>query len=264
VQFNETGILNQDCWKVTFYEGQPVGTMWITPDLRVMASDFNTYADVGGPIQDVLNTINVAAAQTIHAAFVSKGPSDYYMLYVPTGSNTRPDTCLVFNLRTKKWFPWQPTDVMTTSLFLLDGSGNPRWFIAASTGSLYEWTSNTFQDRIGNTPVSYPVTMQTSWLDMGDYNIRKFVNQIVPTTADQLSLTIAVDGASNQLDFVTPLSVVPATTVTPASIPTDVFVPLASGPSHNRAFRFTFVSPASTIQNVLTGYNVEAGQFHRY
>ena len=264
VQFNETGLLNQDCWKVTFYEGQPVGTMWMTPDLRVMASDFNTYADVGGPVQDILNSINVAAAQTIHASFVSKGPSDYYMLYVPTGVNTQPDTCLVYNLRSKKWFVWKPTDQITTSLFLIDASGNPRWIFGTATNPVYEWTYNTFQDRIGNTPVNYPVTIQTSWLDMGDYNIRKFVNQIIPTTGDQSALTIQVDAASNEQDFNSPLSVVPATTVIPAAIPTDVFVPLASGPSHSRAFRFTFVSPASLVQNVLTGFSIESGQFHRY
>jgi hypothetical protein len=236
----------------------------MTPDFRVMASDFNSYHDVGTPIQDVLNGINTAAVSSIHAQYVSKGPSDYYMLYIPTGTSTQPDTCCVFNLRTKKWFVWRPTDLATASLFFFDVNGLPRWLFASNAGALYEWSSNVFQDRVGNTPVSYPVTIQTSWQDMGDYGIRKFVNQIIPTTADQLALTVQVDGASNQLDFVSPLSVVPATVVTPAPIPTDVFVPLASGPSHNRAFRFTFVSPASTIQNVLTGYAVEAGQFHRF
>jgi hypothetical protein len=264
VQFNEVGLVTQDCWKVVFVEGQPVGTMWLTPDFRVIGSDFNTYLDVGTPIQDVLNTINTAAVGTIHANYVNKGPADYYMLYIPTGSSTNPNTVCVFNLRSKKWFIWQPTDSISTSLFLIDGSGFPRWLFGAATGSLYEWTQGTFQDRINNTPVSYPVTMQTSWLDLGDYNLRKFVNQIVPTTADQTALTVAVDAASNELDFNTPLSVVPATAVTPAAIPTDVFVPLASGPSHSRAFRFTFVSPASTIQNVLTGFSIETGSFHRY
>lgn len=264
VQFNEVGVLNQDCWKVCFFEGQPVGTMWITPDFRVMESDFNTYVDVGTPIQDLLNTINTSAVGAIHASYVNKGPADYYMLYVPTGSNTSPDTVCVYNLRSKKWFIWRPADNISTSLFLVDSLGLPRWLFASQNGALYEWTSNTFQDRIGNTPLSYAVTIQTSWLDFGDYSIRKFVNQIIPTTADQSSLTIAVDAASNELDFNSPLSVVGTTTVIPAAIPTDVFVPLASGPSHNRAFRFTIISPASTIQNVLTGFSVEAGSFHRY
>lgn len=264
IQFNEVGLLNQEVWKVVFMEGQPVGTMWLTPDFRVIASDFNTYLDVGTPIQDVLNSINPAAAGTAHACYVNKGPADYYMLYIPTGSNTLPDTCCVYNLRSKKWFIWTPTDQVTASLFLIDGSGQARWLFATLAGPLYEWLSGSTQDRLGNTPVTYPVTLQTTWLDFGDYVLRKFVNQIIPTTADQTGLTVAVEAASNELDFITPLQVVPATAVVPAAIPTDVFVPLASGPSHSRAFRFTFVSPPSTIANILTGFSIEAGGFHKY
>lgn len=266
VQFNEVGVINQDVWKVVFVEGAPVGTMWLTPDFRVVASDFNTYMDVGTKIQDVLNTINTSAGSTIFAAYVNAGPADYYMLYIPTGANTVADTICVYNLRSKQWFIWKPTDLCSTALFNVSAAGTPQWLFATLAGQLYSWdtTLTVVQDRVNNTPVTYPVTMQTSWLDLGDYNLRKFVNQIIPTTADQSALTVAVDAASNELDFNNPLSVVPATTVTPAAIPTDVFVPLASGPSHSRAFRFTFVSPASTIQNVLTGFAIEAGSFHRY
>jgi hypothetical protein len=264
IQFNEAGLLNQDCWKITFFEGQPVGTLWVTPDFRVMASDFNTYQDVGTPIQDILNAINVAAASTVHASYVSKGPADYYMLYLPTGTATSPNVVCVFDLRKKKWFIWSPTDSPTASAFIIDVLGNPRWFFATQAGALYEWTYGTFQDRIGNGPNFYPVTVQTAWMDLGDYSLRKFVNQIIPTTADNLALTIQVDAASNEQDFNNPLNVVPPTVVTPAAIPDDVFVPLASGPSHSRAFRFTFVSPPSAIQNILTGFSVEAGVVHRY
>lgn len=279
IQFNETGVLNQEVWKVVFYEGQPVGTMWLTPDFRVIGSDFNTYLDVGTPIQDVLNSINKANARSIHASYVNLGPADYYMLYIPTGTNTFPDTVCVYNLRSQKWFIWKPTDLITTSLFLIDGTGLPRWLFATyvpvvlhppsgpviNEGPFYEWSFGTFQDRANTSiPISYPATMQTSWLDFGDYTLRKFVNQVIPTTADQFAMTIQVDAASNELDFNNPLNVVPATTVIPAAIPTDVFVPLASGPSHSRAFRFTFVSPPSAIGNVLTGFSVEAGGFHKY
>src|SRR4029077_16866070 len=80
IQFNETGVLNPEVWKVVFYEGQPVGTMWMTPDLRVMSSDFNTYQDVGTPIQDVLNSVNPAALNAAHAVFYSKQAFDLYIL----------------------------------------------------------------------------------------------------------------------------------------------------------------------------------------
>lgn len=267
VQFNEVGVFSQEVWKVVFVEGQPVGTIWLTPDLRVVGSDFNTYLDIGTPIQDVLSTINATAAgATIFAAYVNSGPADYYMLYIPTGSNTVADTICVYNLRSKKWFIWKPTDLCSTALFNVSQNGTPQWLFSTLAGPMYNWdiTQTLVQDRINNGPVNFVASLQTSWLDLGDYTLRKFVNQIIPTTADQTALTIQVDAASNELDFNTPLSVVPATTVTPAAIPTDVFVPLASGPSHSRAFRFTFTSPASTVQNILTGFSIEAGGFHKY
>jgi hypothetical protein len=269
IQFNDVGLFSQDVWKIVFAEGAPVGTMWLTKDLKVMASDFNTYQDVGRPIQDILNSINTQGQ--LHAAFVSKGPANYFMLYLTIGGpDLIPNTVCVFNLVSKKWFIWKPADEISTSLFLIDASGQPRWLFASAFPSIetqsyfFEWTYGLFQDRFNLAPTNYAVTIQTTWFDMGDYGLRKFVNQIIPTTADNAALTIQVEAASNEQDFNSPLLVVPPTTVTPASIPDDVFVPLASGPSHNRAFRFTFVSPASTIQNVLTGFSIEAGVMHRY
>jgi hypothetical protein len=287
IQFNDVGLFNQDTWKVVFFEGQPVGTMWLTKDFKVMMSDFNTYEDVGKPIQDVLNTINNIPGPgsvhggsglvppIVHASYVSKGPADYYMLHIPTGSDFRPNLVCVFDLRKKKWFIWEPTDFITTSLFLVDASGNPRWLFGASETDFpvthsyqYEWIQGLFQDEVNSglfrTPVSYPVTIQTTWQDMGDYGLRKFVNQIIPTTGDNSNLTVMVEAASNEQDFNSPTIVVPPTVVSPAPIPDDVFVPLASGPGHHRSFRFTFMSPPSTIQNALTGYSVEAGVIHRY
>ena len=282
-EFNEVGLYNQETWKVTFWEGTPIGTMWLTKDFKVMASDFNTYQDVGKPIQDVLNSISTALGTygqtpSVFASYVSQGPADYYMLYLPTTAGLPgqgADTICVFDLRRKKWHIWKPTigqfnviETPTTSLFLIDQFGTPRWFFSGfavdsfgNQGSLLnEWKQGLLQDK----GFSYPVTIQTSWLDMGDYGLRKFLNQIIPTTADNAALTVQVEAASNEQDFSNPTTVVPATTVIPAAIPDDVFVPLASGPSHHRAFRLTFVSPASTIQNVLTSYSIEAGVFHRY
>lgn len=282
IQFNEVGLYNQDCWQICFFEGQPVGAVWLTPDFKVMASDFNTYTDIGGPIQDLLNTIvaipnpgiappsGQSPLPLVQASYVSRGPADYYMLYLPTqASNFNANIVCVYDLRKKKWFIWHPTDNISTSLFLIDQFGQPRWLFAEPSGLTYEWSYGTFTDRLGSVtslapPTNYTVTIQTTWQDMGDYGLRKYVNQIIPTTADNTALTVMVEAASNEQDFNAPLLVVPATTVTPAAIPDDVFVPLASGPSHSRAFRFTFVSPPSTIQNILTGFSIEAGVFHRY
>jgi len=141
VQFNECGVVSPEVWKVVFYEGQPVGTMWLTPDLRVMASDFNTYHDVGTPIQDVLNSINVSFIQNAHACFVSQAAFDLFMLYLPTNGNQWPNVVAIFNLRSKKWCIWQPSDLITASLFNINGSGLPQWLFATNQGNLYFWTA---------------------------------------------------------------------------------------------------------------------------
>lgn len=257
IQFNECGLLNQEVWRVVFLEDQPVGTMWLTPDFKVMASDFNTYQDVGTPIQDVLNTINPVAAQTCHASFATLGPAYYYMLYIPTGTATTPSTVCIYNLATKTWHIWAPTDNPTASVFFFDATGAPRWLFAANAGPLYEWKVNLVQDRVNNTPVYYSVTAQTSWLDFGDSGLRKALNQIIVATQDT-ALTITLEAAILDSDLdISPIQALAATTVSTGPLG-DLFVPLAAVGTGHRWYRFTFTSPASSVVDVLDYYNVEA------
>lgn len=263
IQFNEAGLLRQEVWKVTFYEGQPVGTIWLTPDARVIASDFNTYQDIGTPIQDVLDSINRSAISTCHAAFYSQGSEDVYVLYIPTGTATTPNTACVFNLRTKTWGVWQPTDSPTASLFNIDINGNPQWLFATQAGPIYYWDSTVRQDRSGGTPVSYPVTILSTWLDMGDISLRKCLNMMTIETSDT-ALTLAVNG-SNQAAITgfSPAVVIPATTISVGPIGGEYFVPLAGAASAWRFYQFEWTSPASTTLGILEGYNVEAIPVHR-
>lgn len=256
IQFNEAGLLNMDSWKITFKEDQPVGTMWLTPDFKVMFSDFNNYKDVGTPIQNVLNTINPTAVATIHACFVAKGPAEYYKLYIPTGVNTKPDTICVYNLRTQRWCVWSATDLITGSLFFIDGSGAPRWTFATNAGPLYEWNENIFSDRVNNTASQYPVTIQTSWLDFGDEGLTKAFNKIIVTTGD-VSLTISVQGAIRETDFATGgVLVLPPTTVQ-AELFGDLFIPMVAQPGLYKWYQLTFVSPASSVVDVLDAFDFE-------
>lgn len=263
VQFNEVGLYNQDVWKVTFYEGQPVGTMWLTPDSRVIASDFNTYQDVGWPIQDVLNSVNLSATVGPHACFVSDGPADYYMLYLPTGTNNYPDTVCVYNLRTQKWFIWQPTDQITASVFLVDATGAPRWMFAAQGGNIYEWVYKTIYDRGNLSPVTYPVSIKTSWLNFGDRTLRKALNQAL-YLGQSLNTSVQVEGAILDTDLDGSAAiVVPMTAVTPGPLG-DLFWPLATYPTYHRWYRFTFTDPSGTAQDILDGFSFETAPLFRY
>jgi len=260
VQFNEVGLLNQESWKVVFYEGQPVGTIWITPDFRVIASDFNTYQDIGGPIQDVLNTINPQALNSIHGAFVSQASFDLYMLHIPTGGlNSTPDTICVYNLRTKKWSIWQPTDLISASLFNINSLGVPQWLFAASTspGPIYIWDQTTKTDRTGTAPVQYPVTIRTSWLNMGDETLLKALNQQIAYTGDT-ALTLLIEGAFIDNNFInSPLIVFSTTAARVGPLGGYLFYPLAGSASRHYWYRFTWTSPASAASVVLAGYNTE-------
>ena len=80
----EVGLMRQDTWKLVYHGGVQVGSIWLTPDRRVIANDFNTYGDIGRPIQATLNNINVARARLCsHATFVTDGAYELYMLAVP-------------------------------------------------------------------------------------------------------------------------------------------------------------------------------------
>ena len=257
VIFNEAGVVNQETWQVVFTEGQPVGAMWLTPDYRVMSSDFNTYIDVGTPIQDVLNSINTAVVQTVgHACFVSKGPSEYYMLYVPTESSLVANVVCVYNLRTKKWCIWSPTDTVTTSLLNVSSVGIPQWLFATQAGPIYQWDETVQQDRTGNTPVSYTVPVTTEWLDFGDMGLTKAINKIIVTTGDPL-LTVAVQGAITDRDLDTGGKLVIPPTQVLQEIFGDLFVPMVAQPGLYKWYQITFTSPASTIVDVLDAFDID-------
>lgn len=257
IQFNEAGLLNQDVCKIVYAESQPVGAMWMTPDFKVMFSDFNTYSNVGTPIQDVLNGITTTAVSTVHACFVTQGAANWYMLYIPTGGASTPNTVCVFNLGTKTWSIWSPTDLVNASLFFFDANGTPKWTFSTALGSLYFWDSTVLQDRVNNTPQSYAVTITTSWLDFGDSVLRKSMQQLI-TGTDDGTLTVTIRAANTDADFLLGgITILPTTAVKPGPLG-DLFVPLASAVTKYRWYKFILQSPPSTVQDVLVNYSIEA------
>jgi hypothetical protein len=104
--FNNVGVLNQATWQVVYLEGTPMGSMWLTPDFRVIGSDFNMYQNIGAPIQDVLNTINREYAKNAFAITFSSDAYNLYVLAIPTGTNQYCDKLCVLDLKNKRWFVW--------------------------------------------------------------------------------------------------------------------------------------------------------------
>lgn len=255
IVFNEVGILNQDVWQIVFAEGRPLGMIWITPDRRVIMSNFGNYEDIGTPIQDLLNTINPAAISTAWGGFFSEGAYDIYILAIPTGSNTTPDTFCVLDLRSQRWSVWIPTDLFSAGMFNINASGTPQWLMASSTGKMYQFTSTATQDRVSDTPVAIIPSIQTPWMHLGSPTMIKALNEIEVITGDT-SMTITIDGASTYAQTSSPNNVVTSGVLVNSPRGFKKLY-LASQTAKDRFYRFTFNGTGSS-QNVLEGYTIEA------
>ena len=245
VLFNNVGVVNQDVWKTVFIEGAPAGTMFLTPDKKVMFTDFNTYRDLGFDIQDVLSTINTAAIDKSYAEVYSSEGDDWYMLAVPTGANTEPDTLLVFDLKSKQWYPWALTDKVTALLSNIKADGTIQLLFAGDDSRLHKLADASTQDREGQTPdvaASFTSTMTTTWRHFDSPHAIKLLNKLKFFSSDA-TITAAVDGASTRSEFTTPASVLTATAPTTGPLG-DFEVYLAGKVSKDRFYRFKFVSSA--------------------
>jgi len=267
VIFNEVGIINQDCWQVVFAEGKPVGMIWLTPDLRVILSNFSEYHDIGTPIQDVLNTINLSASANIWGAFFSKGSYDIYILAIPTGSNTDPDTLCIYDLRTQRWVgTWIPTDKLTAGLFNIDLSGTPMWLVAsAATQSfvagqhvvspIHQFLSTATSDNGG----SYTSQAKTGWLHLGAPNHRKALNEMEVFTNDP-AVTVSIEGATTIPQALSSPNSVVSSAPLVVSQRGQYKVYLAGSTSKDRNYRLTFTS-TSTEPDFLQGFILESVPF---
>lgn len=259
VAFNEVGVLNKETWTPVFIEGSSVGVMWLTPDFKVIGSDLNTYKDAGAPIQDVLDTINSTQSSKCSGMYLAYGNYDLYLLAIPTGANTEPDTLCVFDLKGKKWYTWVPTDNVTAQLFNVPASGRPNAMFWTSTAKLYKWDTTQTQDRVSGTPVSFAVTAKTNWLDFDDPTARKTLNEI--EVSGDSAVTVAVDGASQSSEFTSPTSVIGATALAAGPFG-ELKVYLAGSTSKDRFYRLTFAATSSNPIFV-ESYNIEAAPLHR-
>lgn len=256
VLFNDVGLLWQDVWTVVYLDGTPVGTMWMTPDYRVMNSDFNTYENVGVPIQNILSSINPAAYKNAWAISPQLGPYSFYVLAIPTGVNTVPDTFCVYDMRLRKWYIWKQFDQFSTGIFYVSLSGTPRWIVADQTGTIRNFDPTFVTDRNGEPDaVGITSTVESTWLDLGENMTRKSLNEMEVQTTDP-DLEITVTGASTSDTFATPVNVlVDAVSPIPNAFG-DLKVFLAGTPAKDRFYKYEAVSvssPASTPEDIVLG-----------
>lgn len=270
VVHQESGVLNQEVWQPIFMQGTPSGTMWLTPDNRVIMSDFNTYRDAGEPVQDILDRINPSAKQNAHAQFFSQGAYDIYILAVPTGTNTYCDTLLVYDLRTQQWQVWQPTDPTSSMLFNVTDAGVTQWLFTTVPTSgtdssyVYQFSSTVTQDQVGkvatpsgpqtaqNVGVDFITIGQTSWLDLGSPTYRKLLNEV--EIVGDFNCLLTVEGADTQADFAQPELIIQDSLFSPDPAG-RLRVSLAGYRTRKRYYRFTFKSTGPS-QDMLDSYSI--------
>jgi len=261
VIFAEVGVVNQDVWQTVFIEGTPVGTMWLTPDFRVILSDFNTYKDIGTPIQNILSSINISAVDSAWATFGSYGPYGFYILAIPTGINTIPDTMCVYDMRMKKWFIWQAADLALCGLYYISLGGTSRIIFCDSNGYIRVFDPTTSQDRATeSTAQGITSTIQTTWLDLGDPMLRKLINEIETYSTDP-NITVTLEGASQDANgFLTPVAA-----VTNAQLIPNLFgqlkTPTAGTVTTSRYYRLTWSTTSTGVSLpsdvILGSYSLE-------
>lgn len=257
----EVGVLNQEVWQNVFAQGTPSGCIWLTPDSRVIMSDFNTYMDIGLHIQDVLDSINPLAIQAAHATFVTDGEFDLYILAIPTDSNTSCDTHCVFNMNTHTWTIWKPSAASTSLLFNVTAAGIPQWLYGVTDNTnifRYDELATTDMNPLGPPNIPIPVTARTSWLHLGSPTHRKILDEL--ELIGDSAMQITLEGGSPETDFNSPS--VYKNSVTPVVGPfQQLKVYLASSGAKDRYYRLTFSSPDGT-DNFLHSYNLKAIPFN--
>lgn len=254
--FSDVGLLWQDVWSVVFLDGTPVGTMWMTPDYRVMNSDFNTYENVGVPIQTTLNSINPASYKNAWAISPQLGPYSFYVLAIPTGVNTVPDTFCVYDMRLRKWYVWQQFDQFSAAIFYVSLSGTPRWIVCDATGTIRNFDPTFVTDRNGEPDaVGITSTVESTWLDLGENMTRKTLNEMEVQTTDPV-LAVTVTGASTSDTFETPANVLVTNAVPISNAFGDLKVFLAGTIAKDRFYKYKAVStsdPVSTPDDIVLG-----------
>jgi hypothetical protein len=90
-------------------------------------------------VQDVLDGMNWASAAKACASF----DSNFYTLWIPTASNTEPDTALVFHYLTGGWSVF--SGVAACELLAMPYNGRTRLVLGLPTGEVREWL-NYLQD----------------------------------------------------------------------------------------------------------------------
>lgn len=201
--FQETGVLTHDTWTVVYANGEPAGYMWVTPDLKVLWSDFNTYTDVGLPVYPIVNKWDNSYEDHAKMTSFSYGPYNLAVLsFKPLNGNPE---YLVFDTKLRQWFRWTtPYNQVDSFVYEHPETGYRALFFIDENGdgnvNYRSFDANVALDLTA--PIPYSI--QSAWLDFGLTNTLKVINQLDIVTDDP-NQTVTIYGARTRLDFDNPI-----------------------------------------------------------
>lgn len=266
--FPKIGVYGQDAWSIVYKEYVPVGYMWVTPDLKVMLSDFTSYKDIGSPIYPLLEDDNGFYLQPC-----TFGP--YNMAMLRSGS----DPLFVFNLNSDSWYRWifpqGGTSRIGPILNYNNSAGiNNVYFNLPFTTSPRNNGFGFFDPTVyadsypipGGLPIAWAV--RTGWQDMGDMTGIKVINQIeIWSTSSSLQTSVFTKTSGSNDTIVT-------NSRTPVAAPTSAMSGLykayyATSNTGGKLFSFLLqgtgpITPVDGLTTVLDQFVVEFFPYGRF
>lgn len=200
--FQETGIMSNDLWTVVYSQGQPAGYCWITPDLKMIYSDFNTYNDVSMPVYSYLSQWTNAFTTQAKLTSFTYGPYNFVVLCFERVSGGSAEF-LIFETVMEKWYRWTVTAAnsgpLVSFVYEQPETGYRGLFYQETNSSgnlikLFDPANTTDDSNVINW------SAQTSWTSLSDPLAFKTLNEI-EVISDESSIHVECYGASTQAQF---------------------------------------------------------------
>lgn len=241
--FQEVGVLNNAVWSTVYHEGHAVGAIWMTPDRRVIHSNFMTYRDIGNDadrgsaIQTALNALSTSVVTTATSTFIADGPHEFYVL-CPGGSSLN---TFWYHLKTGAWMR-QFSSIASLQCFAVCSmydSVNLRVLPVFSTVGqrLFRWNKDAVRDDTTDANTLPTPSIETVWLDFGDPTLTKTLNA-VEVQSDESAITVTIYGANSEDQFDTPTTI--STEPFFTNLGGQLFCPVADLRTTYRFFKFAF------------------------
>lgn len=276
-QFAQTGILSNDLFTVIYNQGQPAGFMWMTPDYKIIYSDFNTYQDIGTQIYPLISNWDTSFTQGAKMSSITYGPYNFVFFSYKTASGT--PQILVYETSLRSWYRWTTPAWGTNNTLLLafvyqspvtgnkflyfTSSSAPFTYPGTSFATGYQWSIFKFdptqtQDNV-NGVTSIPWNVQTTWQSLGDSFAFKVLNEMEIISDEAALVKLSIYGANTQNNFDSPFVI--CSNKTFAQGPLNPFKSYLAGlTSPAKFYSFQFSNPSTTsgtATEVLTSFTLE-------